>query len=1032
MRTISLVKRLKWSFSGNMNPHALVIGDVDNDNENEFVIGNLNGDLAIFKGQCEDGFPSYVCRGLGTITCIAIGDVRNHGKNSVVIINAEGHAHIFDIPPKSKSTSSTADQQHISVDDYLRGGRRTSDTASIQAFRRVMSSNTMASGSDVPPQQQQQFHQQQFNANAQHQQQQQKPQIHDLGKPNLTLKVPVNVNKILIADIDHDDLNELILARTDRILHAFQLVPSDFTVPYEHVYKGIQTPSLASLSPSASTASLSGLGSHAHKATTPQPPQKRSASNTTSATAATTISSSTTTAALTGAAATATSATVKDENNSKKINLLDKNMWVFDGQISSLCTTTHPERPNEPLLLVAQPGNTFTIIDQDGNRFNRDFTPQNSNNTAYNARHASSAKRSASNSTVGTSTSASTTTTAAKEDEEKIKALLNSQTDGSLPYNFEIFQDPSLNSPAPNDASGTHFQRSNYVVKNWPVLDGGGNNNDDVIDDEIESGAVATEIVIGKRHLLQDSFSSSEVGMLSMDGKFSIYDLKTKTTSQRDLFVTHKLFSLATLDVSAASSRLSNTSTATDSFAPHHAHSQHRYNHGAHTPVSSTSHLRFASTTTPRNGSLHEGSRSSSKLSLSGLVNSKRQQSRHQHDAEQSNDEEDENGDEDDDVINKTSIIASSSGSNSSSNSISNSNSESSDTSDALSTTTDDEDDSDYESVPWSEGSEMEDEEPGCDLFVACAWNGVTYLIDWSKKLDSDTSQDTIKYQLVKFAFEGRVCAFTAGLYSVENHVNVPCLFYVDFEDQIYVYYDVRISPGPVTGFIDMIDDDIEEALDRIMGIENGIESQLKKKPSAGGSATTTTTTTTAVANEDDGARIDLGDGWEGIADGLDDEDDDIIGDTGAHPHAFNDECQDTDPSNLADFIHECLYGFHDMKDRLENQVLQFEQSRLSNRLPPGADARRLSDLNITIEPPSLEVTTEEKEPSVVAEQVDGTIGLYPTNSNISEESSESFDHNDNHIASWIEGSLINSSIFKQEDSSDDDDVNRDDTSTSS
>lgn len=26
---------------------------------------------------------------------------------------------------------------------------------------------------------------------------------------------------------------------------------------------------------------------------------------------------------------------------------------------------------------------------------------------------------------------------------------------------------------------------------------------------------------------------------------------------------------------------------------------------------------------------------------------------------------------------------------------------------------------------------------------------------------------------------------------------------------------------------------------------------------------------------------------------------------------------------DLADFIHECLYGFHDMKDRLENQVLQ-------------------------------------------------------------------------------------------------------------
>lgn len=38
----------------------------------------------------------------------------------------------------------------------------------------------------------------------------------------------------------------------------------------------------------------------------------------------------------------------------------------------------------------------------------------------------------------------------------------------------------------------------------------------------------------------------------------------------------------------------------------------------------------------------------------------------------------------------------------------------------------------------------------------------------------------------------------------------------MDFDDQIYVYYDVRISPGPVTNFLDKQDDDIEEALERI------------------------------------------------------------------------------------------------------------------------------------------------------------------------------------------------------------------------
>ena len=86
----------------------------------------------------------------------------------------------------------------------------------------------------------------------------------------------------------------------------------------------------------------------------------------------------------------------------------------------------------------------------------------------------------------------------------------------------------------------------------------------------------------------------------------------------------------------------------------------------------------------------------------------------------------------------------------------------------------------------------------------------------------------------------------------------------MDFEDQIYVYYDVRISPGPVTGFIDAIDDDIDEALERIMGIENGIDALTesnaipKNKRNHG--------------HDDDAEAIDLGDGWKGIAD--DDEED--------------------------------------------------------------------------------------------------------------------------------------------------------------
>lgn len=773
----------------------------------------------------------------------------------------------------------------------------------------MMSGNASAISTPPPVNEQQQQHQYNNSTTAGRSNNNDTPYIHDLGKPNLTLKVPVNVNKILIADIDHDDLNELILARTDRILHAFQLVPSDFHVnnsSFDHMYKGIQTPSISSLSPSASTTSLNALSSHQQQQHQQQQQQylaqkRPSAATTTTATSATTT-----------AAATTTTNQSKEDNptsataTTKKMNLLEKNMWVFDGQITSLCTTTHPDRPSEPLLLVAQPGNTFTIIDQDGKRYNRDFTSQQQNTASTTFTTA------ATTNTLSPPSHLNTRNDTESEDKARIKALLQQdhhrKEEDETAVNVEIFEDESTKV----DHDQCNFKRSNYVVKNWPILDtAGGTNNDDVIDDEIESGAVATEIVIGKRHFSGDSFSSSEVGMLSMDGKFSIYDLRTKTTSQRDLFVTHKLFSLATLDVSSSTTAasLSNKSSMEKS-SPSLSNSSslpHRYHHhtaaasGAQTPMSGTSNLRYSTTTPRHETSLNEGSRNSSKLSLNGLANSfnnivDKKQSLLSYD--NSADEEDNDAEEEEDVINKR---------------INDTITTASDD-DSLSSG-DDEDDSDYESVPWSEEGENEDE-PGCDLFVACAWNGVTYLIDWSKKIDEDETQagednnsSKIKYQLVKFAFEGRVCAFTAGLYSVENQINVPCLFYVDFEDQIYVYYDVRISPGPVTGFIDTIDDDVEEALDRIIGIESGIDAltesnQMPKKKKKQQQQQENESSTAAA--------IDLGDGWQGIADDdEDDEDDDIVPPPLDQQHPQEMKLEDSDPiSKVSLSIREYGYSY--------------------------------------------------------------------------------------------------------------------------
>lgn len=49
MRAVNFVERLQWDVPGNVFRHGLAIGDVDNDGDNELVVGTSEGDLYIFK-----------------------------------------------------------------------------------------------------------------------------------------------------------------------------------------------------------------------------------------------------------------------------------------------------------------------------------------------------------------------------------------------------------------------------------------------------------------------------------------------------------------------------------------------------------------------------------------------------------------------------------------------------------------------------------------------------------------------------------------------------------------------------------------------------------------------------------------------------------------------------------------------------------------------------------------------------------------------------------------------------------------------
>lgn len=86
----------------------------------------------------------------------------------------------------------------------------------------------------------------------------------------------------------------------------------------------------------------------------------------------------------------------------------------------------------------------------------------------------------------------------------------------------------------------------------------------------------------------------------------------------------------------------------------------------------------------------------------------------------------------------------------------------------------------------------------GKDVVVACALDGMTYIVDEAQNV-------------VRFRYEDKVCAFVAGNYSMRKGEKVPCFVYVTFSDRIHLYYDVRLPSIPAVSIYQSMADHFQD-----------------------------------------------------------------------------------------------------------------------------------------------------------------------------------------------------------------------------
>lgn len=184
-RSISLIESINFKFDGNISKNALVLDDCDNDGKNELLVGTLNGELLIFKGNST--VPIEKAKDLGMISCIVVGDILAKDMNYIITISIEGYLNIFAFIFECVD--------HNSVSMNRRGSNFSGSFPFNNNVKLPPTITEELSGNN-------QFslvHFQQIQANAM---------------------------CALIADIDNDGNNELIVALSDRVVRSYRAVHS--------------------------------------------------------------------------------------------------------------------------------------------------------------------------------------------------------------------------------------------------------------------------------------------------------------------------------------------------------------------------------------------------------------------------------------------------------------------------------------------------------------------------------------------------------------------------------------------------------------------------------------------------------------------------------------------------------------------------------------------------------------------------------------------------------------------------------------